>query len=720
MSVTVRRLIQGMSSACRGKTLFDAEFYSELYPDVQQQGVRPEDHYARVGSAEGRCPNALALVFQRGRRTASRFFISTQRMRWLAARIVVSPDFYRSMYPDILRADVDPVEHYVSFGWTERRIPSRLFAIACEIGVLVSMLFSILRRKVDGKFEPVSRLAPSPVAKQLRRLSAQIVVNPKFYLSMYPDVQRAGVDPVEHYVSHGWRERRIPSRLFAVPSEMRAIASTLVSVRRSKPGRKLEDLRRRALSPFASALLDYALLRRSRLTLLREPRSEADATSRLLVGTSSLDGASQDKSVWTDRRRDELFGLAKNGSVWRLILLVSLWKRELRRRGIGVVGGVFSVVRVDEDKRSWLKLHRFADGVAGIYYDPAIANLPDAGMAHAHSTPAVWLATVQNAQISGAFQVCVKKSFVQYEPAADLRYDFVAGQWPYAIAIARAPGKILTFTPYTQHEVLAQGILISGRCSPNYFHFLIEYLAKAYVCSLLPELDDVPLIVDAGLYPQQRDVLNILFPGRDLVFFAKDSRIDVARLHLPSIPTFLPDTLDEPLWKGAAVRPEPIQFLRNRIFSHFGLSGEADAPGRRIFLARKAGRGILNGEDVEAMLVDQGFELFDPGTLSFEQQVRLFASAGTIIGGLGAAFANVIFCRPGTRVLGLCSPAAVKFPMFASLSELVGCRYMVMGGEQDGYRAGEEDKPNFSLFHGSYSVDLDRLRNALALLEAGS
>jgi hypothetical protein len=37
-----------------------------------------------------------------------------------------------------------------------------------------------------------------------------------FYLAAYPDVAQAGADPVEHFLAHGWREGRDPSRRFSV------------------------------------------------------------------------------------------------------------------------------------------------------------------------------------------------------------------------------------------------------------------------------------------------------------------------------------------------------------------------------------------------------------------------------------------------------------------------------------------------------------------------
>ncbi|MEL6983373.1 MAG: hypothetical protein AAFO29_13190, partial [Actinomycetota bacterium] len=76
------------------------------------------------------------------------------------------PDWYRSRYPDIVRAKADPADHWSSHGWKEGRQPCPLF----DAGA---------------------------------------------YLRLAPDVAAAGVDPLEHWASSGWREGRDPSALFA-------------------------------------------------------------------------------------------------------------------------------------------------------------------------------------------------------------------------------------------------------------------------------------------------------------------------------------------------------------------------------------------------------------------------------------------------------------------------------------------------------------------------
>ena len=39
--------------------------------------------------------------------------------------------------------------------------------------------------------------------------------NEAYYLWKYPDVARQGMDPIQHYLEHGWREGRDPCESFS-------------------------------------------------------------------------------------------------------------------------------------------------------------------------------------------------------------------------------------------------------------------------------------------------------------------------------------------------------------------------------------------------------------------------------------------------------------------------------------------------------------------------
>ncbi|WP_207540781.1 hypothetical protein [Sabulicella rubraurantiaca] len=73
--------------------------------------------------------------------------------------------FYLASQPDVARAGIAPLEHYLDHGWRELRDPSPAFDVS-------------------------------------------------WYLSTYADVARAGVEPFSHYLQHGGPEGRRPSAGF--------------------------------------------------------------------------------------------------------------------------------------------------------------------------------------------------------------------------------------------------------------------------------------------------------------------------------------------------------------------------------------------------------------------------------------------------------------------------------------------------------------------------
>jgi capsular polysaccharide biosynthesis protein len=78
----------------------------------------------------------------------------------------------------------------------------------------------------------------------------------------------------------------------------------------------------------------------------------------------------------------------------------------------------------------------------------------------------------------------------------------------------------------------------------------------------------------------------------------------------------------------------------------------------RIFVKRSlsgnlSSRTISNEEDVTRALKLVGFEVVEPATMSLHEQAEAFRGADVIVSPHGSTFANLIFCRPGTKVLDL-------------------------------------------------------------------
>lgn len=86
---------------------------------------------------------------------------------------------------------------------------------------------------------------------------------------------------------------------------------------------------------------------------------------------------------------------------------------------------------------------------------------------------------------------------------------------------------------------------------------------------------------------------------------------------------------------------------------HYEIKVAPAGPGKRIYISREGAaiRRVTNEPDLLAMLSRYGFESIEPGSIPFSRQAELFQSADIVVAPHGAALANLMFCRPGARIL---------------------------------------------------------------------
>jgi hypothetical protein len=83
---------------------------------------------------------------------------------------------------------------------------------------------------------------------------------------------------------------------------------------------------------------------------------------------------------------------------------------------------------------------------------------------------------------------------------------------------------------------------------------------------------------------------------------------------------------------------------------------------RRLFISRSgvASRRLLNEAELAPILVEHGYSVIDCGQMSMAAQVELFADAAVVIGPHGAGLTNLLFSKPGTRVVEIFAAAAAQ------------------------------------------------------------
>ena len=102
---------------------------------------------------------------------------------------------------------------------------------------------------------------------------------------------------------------------------------------------------------------------------------------------------------------------------------------------------------------------------------------------------------------------------------------------------------------------------------------------------------------------------------------------------------------------NSEIRPALVEF-HQQLRRNFCAADTPPAT-RALFVSRGGWRGsrdLLNRGEVEAAFAESGFEIVRPETLSFPDQIRLFASAAIVAGECGSGLHNALFCGAGTKI----------------------------------------------------------------------
>jgi len=96
--------------------------------------------------------------------------------------------------------------------------------------------------------------------------------------------------------------------------------------------------------------------------------------------------------------------------------------------------------------------------------------------------------------------------------------------------------------------------------------------------------------------------------------------------------------------------PYTVEYLRSTFLPLVKTGGLPE----RFFIRRTSyGRNMVNEEETLQFFRDLNFEIVDLATMSFADQIRLFAGAKAIAAIHGSATANAVFCSPQAKLLEL-------------------------------------------------------------------
>jgi capsular polysaccharide biosynthesis protein len=241
----------------------------------------------------------------------------------------------------------------------------------------------------------------------------------------------------------------------------------------------------------------------------------------------------------------------------------------------------------------------------------------------------------------------------------------------------------------------------------NYYHFLLDLLPRWGIFEEAMPGTAVDAVYLGAQASYERQLLELVGLG-DLPVVEVDKHACLApdRLLVPSTPN---QDLMAPHWV--------VDWLRTRLPA----SPDLSEPSRGLYVTRgdvAHTRRYVEEPELWPALEERGFTRLDPGSVSVREQIDRFAAAEVIVAPHGAALANLVFARPGVRVLELFAPDYVNPCYWAITDAVPDARYhYLVAGTPDEITAAEH-KPMTGVLR-DISIPPARVLTALERLTSG-
>jgi capsular polysaccharide biosynthesis protein len=198
-------------------------------------------------------------------------------------------------------------------------------------------------------------------------------------------------------------------------------------------------------------------------------------------------------------------------------------------------------------------------------------------------------------------------------------------------------------------------LLTGGGGNTNYWHWLFDVLPRLHILekSNIDNLD-----IKYYLFPNldkkfQKETLNILnIPIKKRLSSKNIRHVFSDQIIVSSHPYNL---LNDPSLDSLNIPNWIFEFLRKKFCVKIIQDEKIvkQSP-KKIYINRKDGnphRFIINEKEVEESLKKKGFTSLTLSEYSFSEQINLFYNAEYVVGLHGAGFANIIFCKPNTKII---------------------------------------------------------------------
>ena len=190
--------------------------------------------------------------------------------------------------------------------------------------------------------------------------------------------------------------------------------------------------------------------------------------------------------------------------------------------------------------------------------------------------------------------------------------------------------------------------LCQGASGNNYSHFLFDILPKIYLLSSKIDLKEIDHFYVSEPKQWQIKIFGKLGISKSKLLSSKKyNHIIADKVYAVDHPWYKKGNIHH----GVKEMPSWI-FIKNRkVF----LKEYNKKFSKKIFLDRSDSNynhcQINDLKNLIKFVQKNKFKSYQAGLLSFDDQINLFNNASIVLGAHGASLANIVFCKPGTKII---------------------------------------------------------------------
>jgi len=195
--------------------------------------------------------------------------------------------------------------------------------------------------------------------------------------------------------------------------------------------------------------------------------------------------------------------------------------------------------------------------------------------------------------------------------------------------------------------------LCQGGSGNNYFHFIFDILPKIYLLNSKIDIKKIDYFYLLGAYKWQIDILKILGIKEKKIINSKiNKHISADEIYFVDHPWYFKGIIQTNLDK---LPDWIIKTNRKILFNKKAVKMKKNA--NKIFIDRSDSKynhcQISNLREIIKFSKENKFKIYQLSNFSFKKQISLFENSKIIMGAHGAGFANIIFCKPSTKIIEL-------------------------------------------------------------------